>query len=117
MPFSDKYHETAHRSKELRKQLDEARERYDSTKSPEDLAALEDAHGKYQRHLGEVRKATEESLRGSHEEALQKAKEAIEASEGEKNEEVPTLEELTTKITPENRHEEIDFGIKGKEKI
>ena len=28
-----------------------------------------------------------------------------------------TLEELTEKITPENRHEEIDFGIEGEELI
>lgn len=29
----------------------------------------------------------------------------------------PTLEELLAKITPENRHKEIDFGRKGKELI
>ena len=27
----------------------------------------------------------------------------------------PTLEELLSKCTPENRHEEIDFGVAGKE--
>ena len=27
------------------------------------------------------------------------------------------LEELLSQITPENRHEEIDFGIKGRELI
>lgn len=29
----------------------------------------------------------------------------------------PTLEELVSKITPENRHAEIDFGIEGNELI
>jgi antitoxin MazE len=29
----------------------------------------------------------------------------------------PTLEELLAKITPENRHTEIDFGIEGNELI
>lgn len=27
----------------------------------------------------------------------------------------PTLEELLAKITPENRHSEIDFGVEGNE--
>ncbi len=29
----------------------------------------------------------------------------------------PTLEELLAKVTPENRHEEIDFGVEGNERI
>lgn len=28
-----------------------------------------------------------------------------------------TLEELLSQVTPENRHEEIDFGIEGRELI
>jgi antitoxin MazE len=30
---------------------------------------------------------------------------------------VPTLEELVSRITPENRHAEIDFGVEGNELI
>lgn len=29
----------------------------------------------------------------------------------------PTLEELLAKITPENRHQEVDFGVEGNELI
>lgn len=29
----------------------------------------------------------------------------------------PTLEELLARVTPENRHHEIDFGIEGNERI
>lgn len=29
----------------------------------------------------------------------------------------PTLEELLARITPENRHNEIDFGVEGNERI
>lgn len=29
----------------------------------------------------------------------------------------PTLEELLAKVTPENRHDEIDFGVEGNEQI
>lgn len=29
----------------------------------------------------------------------------------------PTLEELLSKVTPENRHNEIDFGVEGRELI
>lgn len=30
---------------------------------------------------------------------------------------IPTLEELVAQITPENRHDEIDFGVEGDELI
>lgn len=29
----------------------------------------------------------------------------------------PTLEELLAKVTPENRHDEIDFWVKGNERM
>lgn len=29
----------------------------------------------------------------------------------------PTLQELLAKVTPENRHDEIDFGVEGNERI
>lgn len=34
-----------------------------------------------------------------------------------KKKDKPKLNDLLAKITPENRHEEIDFGIKGRELI
>ncbi|MEW9031890.1 MAG: AbrB/MazE/SpoVT family DNA-binding domain-containing protein [Planifilum fimeticola] len=29
----------------------------------------------------------------------------------------PTLQELLEKVTPENRHDEIDFGVEGNERL
>lgn len=118
MPFADKFHELTYRGRELRKQVDQAREKANRTKSRNDLKAFEEIQRKYKRHLNEVRKAVGESAQESHEEALRKAKEAEEESEESKeNKKIPRLDELLAKITPENRHDETFVVPVGKERI
>lgn len=115
MPFADQFHELTHHGRELRKQVDQAREKANRTKSRNDLKAFEEVQRKYKRHLNEVRKAVGESAQESHEEALRKAKEAEE--ESKENKKIPTLDELLAKITPENRHDETFVVPVGKERF
>lgn len=115
MPFADEYIELARRGRELREQVDKAREKARLTKTRKDLKAYEDIHRKYKRHLNEVRKAVMESAEESRKETLNKAKKAV--KESKDNKKIPTLDELLSKVTPENRHDEMFVVPVGKEII